>query len=205
MGLGIRAPFSLKTQGVGSPLSMEEISQKDYGSSGFDPTVMASSVQSEVGKATSKMTGLQTAEMIGKIAAPILTTGVGILDGLLTWWGMKEQKREAEKNRRMQIDLYNQQKAEDTRRYGLEFAESKRRYGIESTLAQRGQALKELQVEKEYGLAEKQLGTEIQETKLNRIEAKKQNAIDQQLLVMTNLSRFFNTPQIRAQYSQIWG
>lgn len=135
---------------------------------------------------------------------PIAAAGIqavpGILGSFLTYYGMKEQNKMTREGWNRQENMFNltrqdeaEARAEGSRQFDKQFGLSEKTAGQQYSLGQRG-----------MDIQEKQVDASIAENERARAEAEKDKMMSGKMLYLNNLTRFFNTPETRLAFANIW-
>ena len=138
------------------------------------------------------------------VAAAAVGAVPGLLGAFLSYYGMKEQQKQADKQFAAQQTMFNQQRADEKYQFdtGLENRQSEfgKTFGLQERTANQ-----EFQLgSRGMDLQEKQVDAQLADTQLAREEAKKDKIMSGKMLQLNNLTRFFNTPESRMAMASIW-
>ena len=131
-----------------------------------------------------------------------VTGGVGgIIGGLISYYGIKEQTREAGRTRQAQTQMFEEQRADESKQLGEKTREFN--VGAQQTQQQMGQ---QYQISnKQLGLQSKSLNAQISESQATRAQALQQKKLEDNLAMFNHITNFLNTPGARAQFASLWG
>jgi hypothetical protein len=138
------------------------------------------------------------------IAAAAVGAAGDLLGGLISYFGQDAQLKQNARQWNDQKQMWETSRADSNAQFGQTLGETQRQFnttsafntqklGVDTQLANRG-----------YDVQEKQVNANIAESKATRAQALKQKKLDDSLALLGYMTQFFNTPQARQQFANVW-
>lgn len=145
-----------------------------------------------------------TGTMISPGLGTVIGAGIGLINGLIGYFGASDQLEQQKKAQKEQMALYREQLKISTEQANKTFEESKRQFEVQSAFGEKELAERSQLSNKTLALQEKQIDEAISQGKLALADSRAQKRISDRLDMISGISRLFSTPGYRAQFSQFY-
>lgn len=138
------------------------------------------------------------------VASGALEFGGDVLGAFLSYFGMKEQSKLTREGWDRQEGMFNQSRADERYQFDTTLSTQNRQFDRKMAMdEQTGQQNYRLG-QRGYDIQEKQVDANIAQSKENAEIARKDKIMSGKMFYLNNLTRFFNTPETRSAFANLW-